>query len=153
MIMIKEGDVFPNFETINQDGKKVSLENLRRRKVVLYFYCKDSTPGCIIESLDFAKHYWKFKANKIEIVGMCLGTVASHKKFAKDCGLPFDLWLDEDAKIAKEIGIWKEKNLYGRKFFGIERTTFILNEKGKILKIFSKVKVKDHLKEVMQELI
>lgn len=146
---MKEGDVFPNFETINQDGKKVSLESLRGKKVVLYFYCKDSTPGCTLESLDFAKHYQKFKRKNVEIVGMCLGTVASHKKFAKDCGLPFDLWLDEDAKIAKEIGLWKEKNLYGRKFFGIERTTFVLDEKSKIMKIFPKVKVKDHWKEVL----
>jgi len=147
--MLKEGDVFPNFETINQDGKKVSLEDLRGKKVILYFYCKDSTPGCTLESLDFAKNYQKFKRKNAEIIGMCFGTLASHKKFANDCGLPFDLWLNEDAEIAKKIGIWKEKNLYGRKFFGIARTTFVLDEKGKILKIFSKVKVKNHWKEIL----
>lgn len=149
---MKEGDIFPNFETINQDGENVSLENLRGKKVVLYFYCKDSTPGCTLESLDFAKNYSKFKRKNAEIVGMCLGTFASHKKFAKDCGLPFDLWLDEGAEIAKKIELWKEKSLYGRKFFGIERTTFVLDEKGKILKIFPRVKVKNHWKEVMQSL-
>lgn len=147
--MLKEGNVFPNFETINQDGKKVSLNDLKGKKVVLYFYCKDSTPGCTLESLDFAKNYQKFKRKNAEIVGMCLGTVASHKKFVNDCGLPFDLWLDEDANIAKKIGLWQEKNLYGRKFFGIVRTTFVLDEKGKIVKIFPKVKVKGHWKEVL----
>ncbi len=147
---MKEGDIFPNFETINQDGKKVSLEDLRGKKVVLYFYCKDSTPGCTLQSLDFVKNYQKFKRKNAEIVGMCLGTIASHKKFANDCGLPFDLWLDEDAEIAKKIGLWKEKSLYGRNFFGIERTTFVLDEKGKILKIFPRVKVKNHWKEVLE---
>jgi peroxiredoxin Q/BCP len=86
------------------------------------------------------------------IVGMCLGTVASHKKFARDCNLPFDLWLDKGVKVAKKIGIWKEKSLYGRKYFGIERTTFVLDEKGKITKIFPKVKVDGHWKDVLESL-
>jgi len=150
--MLKEGDLFPNFETTNQNGEKVSLEKLRGKKVVLYFYCKDSTPGCTLESLDFAKNYQKFRRKNAEIVGMCLGTLASHKKFANECGLPFGLWLDEDAKIAKKIGLWQEKNLYGRKFFGIERTTYVIDEKGKVSKIFSRVKVKNHWKEILEAL-
>ena len=151
-MIMEEGDIFPDFETINQDGNRVALENLRGKKIVLYFYCKDSTPGCTLESLDFAKHYDKFKRKNAEIVGMCLGTVASHKKFAKDCNLPFDLWLDEDARIAKNIGLWKEKNLYGRKIFGIERTTFVLDEKRRVVRIFQRVKVKNHWKEVLESL-
>ena len=150
--MLKDGDVFPNFSSVNQDGEKVSLKDLRGKKVVLYFYCKDSTSGCTLQSIDFAKNYSKFKKKNAEIVGMCLGSIETHKKFANECGLPFDLWLDEDAKLAKKIGLWKEKNLYGNKYFGIERTTFVLDEKGKIKKIFPKVKVAEHWKEVLESL-
>lgn len=150
--MLKEGDGFPNFKSVNQDGKDVSLEGLRGKKVVLYFYCKDSTSGCALESHDFARNYSKFKKKNAEIVGMCLGTVETHKKFANECGLPFDLWLDEDAKLAKKIGLWKEKSLYGNKYFGIERTTFVIDENGKVLKIFPRVKVAGHWKEVLKSL-
>ena len=148
--MIEVGYKFPNFETVNQNGKVVSLEGLKGKKVVLYFYCKDSTSGCALESHDFAKNYSKFKKKNAEIVGMCLGTVETHKKFANECGLPFELWVDEDAKIAKKIGLWKQKSLYGNKYFGIERTTFLIDENGKVQKIFPRVKVKDHWKEVLE---
>ncbi len=150
-IMLKEGDKAPNFRLLNDEGKIMSLEDFKGKKVVLYFYCKDMTPGCTLESIDFAKNYKKFKEKNAEVVGICTGSVKSHRKFKEKYNLPFYLLVD-DKKTAKAFGVWKRKSLYGKKFMGIERTTFIIDENGRIEKIFPKVKVESHVEEVLKYL-
>ena len=149
---MKVGNKTPNFKMLNENGKSVSIKDFKGKKTVLYFYCKDSTSGCTIESKDFAKNYDKFKKKNAEVVGVCIGALESHKKFKDDLKLPFNLLVDEDAKVSKRYGVWKEKNFLGRKYMGIERTTFVINEDGKIEKIFPKVKVVGHWKEVLDSL-
>ncbi|MBI4010564.1 MAG: thioredoxin-dependent thiol peroxidase [Candidatus Aenigmarchaeota archaeon] len=149
---MKVGNKAPNFKILNENGRSVNIKDFNGRKTVLYFYCKDSTSGCTIESKDFAKNYDKFKKKNAEVVGVCIGTLESHKKFKDDLKLPFNLLVDEDAKVSKRYGVWNEKNFLGNKYMGIERTTFIINEDGRIEKIFPKVKVVGHWKEVLNSI-
>lgn len=149
---MKVGSKAPDFEMTNEEGKPVTLKDLKGKKTVLYFYCKDSTTGCTIESKDFAKNYSKFKRKNAEIVGVSIGTVESHKKFKDNLKLPFNLLVDENAKVSKKYKVWKEKRFLGKKFMGIERTTFVIDEKGRVAKVFPKVKVDGHWKEVLDSL-
>lgn len=149
---MKVGNKAPNFTTVDQNGRKVSLKDYSGKKFVLYFYVRDSTPGCTLETIDFATHYKDFKKIGADIAGICIGKIETHKKFADHCGVPFRLLVDEDAKIAKKFGVWKMKNFIGNEFMGIERTTFVIDEKGKVAKIFSKVKVAGHWKEVLEDM-
>lgn len=149
---MKVGSKASDFEMINEEGKTASLKKFKGKKTVLYFYCRDSTTGCTIESKDFAKNYRKFKSKNAEIVGVSIGTVESHKKFKDDLKLPFNLLVDENAKVSKKYKVWKEKSFLGKKFMGIERTTFVIDEKGRVAKVFPKVKVDGHWKEVLDSL-
>ena len=150
--MLKEGNKAPAFKLKNQDGKTVSLGDFKGKKVVLYFYPKDDTSGCTKEACSFRDGFPKFGKLNAEILGVSADSVESHKKFAEKYSLPFTLLSDESKKMIEKYGVWKEKSMYGRKYMGIERTTFIIDEKGKIKKIFSKVKVGDHDKEVLEAL-
>jgi peroxiredoxin Q/BCP len=134
MAALKAGSKAPDFTLQTGDGKEVSLKNLKGRKAVLYFYPKDNTPGCTKEACAFND------------------SVASHKKFADKYGLTFLLLSDEKKEMIKKYGVWKEKSLYGKKFMGIERTTFVIDEHGVIVKIFPKVKVDGHVDEVLEAL-
>jgi len=150
--MLKEGSKAPAFTLPNQDGKKVSLKDFLGKKVVLYFYPKDMTSGCTKEACDFRDHIKLFNNKDVVVLGVSPDSVQSHKKFQEKYNLPFDLLSDESKKVLEKYGVWKEKSMYGRKYFGVERTTFIIDEKGKIKKIFPRVKVNGHIKEVLEAL-
>ena len=149
---LKVGQKAPAFSLPNQEGKVVSLSDYKGKKVVLYFYPKDDTPGCTKESCAFRDGIDEIQGIGAEVLGVSGDSVESHKKFAKKFNLNFPLISDESKKMLQAYGVWKEKSLYGRKFMGIERTTFIIDENGKIDDIFHKVKVDGHLEEVLSEL-
>lgn len=150
--MIEVGKKAPDFSLLNQDGKKISLKDYLGKKVVLYFYPKDDTSGCTKEACNFRDEFPKFTKTKAVILGVSPDSVKSHKKFAEKYNLNFDLLADEEKKVVEKYEVWKEKSMYGRKYMGVERTTFIIDEKGKIKTIFSKVKVDGHNKEVLEAL-
>ena len=149
---LKAGDKAPSFKLKNQNDKTVSLSDLKGKPVVLYFYPKDDTSGCTKEACNFRDEFPKFKKSKAEIIGVSADSVESHKNFAEKYKLPFNLLSDEKKEIIEKYGVWQEKSMYGRKYMGIVRTTFIIDQTGKIRKIFPKVKVKEHNKEVMETL-
>jgi len=148
--MLKEGTTAPAFKTTDQNGESVSLKDLRGQKVVLYFYPKDDTPGCTKEACSFRDAYSKFKKHDITVLGVSPDKEASHKKFVTKYQLPFTLLADTDHSIADAYGVWGEKKFMGRTYMGVHRTTFLIDEKGKIRKIFEKVKPEDHASEVLE---
>ncbi len=150
--MPEVGKKAPDFTLLNQDGKKISLKDFKGKKIVLYFYPKDNTSGCTKEACSFRDDFPKFKKTDAVILGVSPDSVSSHKKFAEKYNLPFNLLADEDKKIVQLYDVWKEKSMYGKKYMGVERTTYIIDEEGKIKKIFNKVKVDGHNVEVMEAL-
>lgn len=150
--MIKEGNKAPTFSLPDSNGKKISLKDFLGKKVVLYFYPKDMTSGCTKEACDFRDTHPDFKKLKAVVLGVSPDSVDSHKKFSDKYELPFILLSDENKKVLNDYGVWKEKNMYGRKYMGVERTTVIIDETGIIRKIFPKVKVNGHVEEVLKEL-
>lgn len=150
--MIEIGKKAPDFTLLNQDGKNVSLKDFKGKKVILYFYPKDNTSGCTKEACDFRDDFPKFKKSDAVILGISPDSVASHKKFVEKFDLPFALLSDEAKKVLQLYDVWKEKSMYGRKYMGVERTTYVIDERGKIKSIFNKVKVVGHNDEVMKAL-
>jgi peroxiredoxin Q/BCP len=150
--MLDVGKKAPDFNLLNQDGKIISLKDFLGQKIVLYFYPKDDTSGCTKEACSFSDDLPKFTKIDAVILGVSPDSVKSHKKFSEKYKLKFDLLADEEKTVVEKYGVWKEKSMYGRKYMGVERTTFILDEKGKIKKIFNKVKVDGHNKEVLEAL-
>lgn len=150
--MPEEGKKAPLFTLKNQDGKDISLKDFSGKKVILYFYPKDDTPGCTREACSFRDGLPKFNNLNAVILGVSPDTVKSHKKFAEKYNLPFALLSDESRKVIEKYGVWKEKNNYGKKYMGVERTTFVIDENGNIQKIFPKVKVDGHDQELLGEL-
>jgi thioredoxin-dependent peroxiredoxin len=147
--MVKEGKKAPDFTGKNQEGKSVKLSSFKTKKnIVLYFYPKDMTPGCTTEACDFRDQFKKFK-NTI-IIGISADASEQHKKFIDKYNLPFELIADENKKICEKYGVWQEKKLYGKTFMGIVRSTFIIDKIGVVQKIFTKVKVKGHVHEVLE---
>ena len=149
---IKIGLKSPSIKLKNQDGKIVSLTDFKGKNIVLYFYPKDNTSGCTKEACNFRDEFPKFDKLNAVILGVSPDSVESHLKFKNKYKLPFDLLSDEKKEVLKKYKVWKEKSMYGRKYMGVERTTFILDGKGKISKIFPKVKVDKHNAEVMEAL-
>jgi peroxiredoxin Q/BCP len=147
--MLSVGDKAPDFKTTNQDGEKVALSDFKGQKVVLYFYPKDDTPGCTKEACSFRDGWSKFRRKKIAVLGVSADDEKSHKKFAEKFSLPFPLLADTDKKIVKDYGAWGEKNMYGRKFMGIRRVTYLIDEKGKIAAVWPKVKPEGHADELL----
>ena len=147
--MVKEGNKAPDFSGKNQEGQLVKLSSFKGKKnIILYFYPKDMTPGCTTEACDFRDQYKKFK--NTTILGVSIDPPERHQKFIVKYSLPFDLIADENKKIVEKYGVWQEKKLYGKTFMGIVRSTFIIDKNGVIQKIFTKVKVKGHVEEVLQ---
>ena len=147
--MIKEGNVAPAFTAKNANGETVRLKDLRGQKVVLYFYPKDDTPGCTKEACSFRDAFSAFKRQGIEILGVSVDSEASHKKFTAKYKLPFMLLADPDHSIADAYGVYGEKKFMGRTYMGVKRMTFLIDEKGKIKKVFEKVKPEEHAKDVL----
>ena len=150
--MVEEGKKAPAVTLKNQDGKKVSLNDFKGKNIVLYFYPKDNTSGCTKEACNFRDEFPDFKKLKAVVIGVSPDSVESHKKFAEKYNLPFNLLSDEKKTVLEKYGVWKEKSMYGRKYMGVERSTFIIDKTGKVRKIFRKVKVNDHNKELMEAL-
>ncbi len=150
--MLEAGKKAPDFSLFNQDEKKISLKDYFGKKVILYFYPKDDTSGCTKEACSFRDNIPKFSKTDAVILGISPDSVKSHKKFSEKYKLPFNLLADEDKKVIELYGVWKEKSMYGRKYMGVERTTFIIDGKGKIKMIFNKVKVDGHENEVLEAL-
>jgi peroxiredoxin Q/BCP len=146
---LKVGDKAPDFLIKNQDGKEYSLKDYSGKKVVLYFYPKDDTPGCTAESCNLRDNYSSLKKKGYEVIGVSVDNEKSHKKFAKKFDLPFNLLADTEKKMVNDYGVWGEKMLFGRKYMGIIRTTFIIDEKGKIEKIIDDVETGDHTAQVL----
>jgi len=141
--------VVADFKCVATGDKTLQLKNLRGQKVVIYFYPKDATPGCTTESQDFRDLHSKFRRQKTVILGVSRDSLASHEKFKAKHKFPFDLLSDGDEKLCRKFDVIKEKSLYGRKFMGIERSTFLIDENGKLRHEWRKVKVKGHAQEVL----
>jgi len=150
--MIEEGKKAPAVSLKDQDGKKVSLNDFKEKNIVLYFYPKDNTSACTLEACNFRDDFPDFRKLKAVILGISPDSIESHKKFADKFDLPFRLLSDEKKLVLEKYGVWKEKSMYGRKYMGVERSTFIIDKTGKVRKIFRKVKVADHNKEVVEAL-
>ena len=145
---IKEGNKAPDFTALDQDGKKVKLSSFKGKKnIVLYFYPKDMTPGCTTQACDFRDQQKNFKSTVI--LGVSIDSQERHQKFIEKHDLPFTLLADVDKKVVQKYGVWQEKKLYGKTFMGIVRSTFIIDKTGTVRKIFVKVKVKNHIEEVL----
>ena len=149
---LKVGQKAPEFCLPTDEGKELALSEFRGKKVVLYFYPKDNTPGCTRESCAFRDGLAQLKRKGTVVLGVSPDSVSSHQKFKKDHGLNFPLISDAEKKLVQSYGVWKEKPLYGRKYMGIERTTFLIDEQGKIEKIWPKVQVDGHFEEVLSSL-
>lgn len=147
--MLKVGAKAPEFTLLSTDGESVSLKSFRGKKVVLYFYPKDDTPGCTKEACSFRDHHQTLKRRDLVILGVSPDSVESHNKFRSKYNLPFTLLSDPDHKVASAYGAWGKKKLYGREYDGILRSTFIIDEKGTIEHIFDKVKVDTHAEDVL----
>ncbi len=146
--MVKVGDKAPDFMLPETNGGKISLKDFLGKKVVLYFYPKDNTSGCTKEACGFRDVYPEFFQKNTVIIGISKDSCESHLKFAQKHQLPFLLLCDVEHKVMEEYGVWVEKSMYGKKYMGTERATFIIDEEGKIQKIFRKVKVAKHIEEV-----
>ena len=150
--MLVSGDKAPDFSALDGGGREVSLRDFRGKKVVLYFYPRDNTSGCTREACDFRDNMTRLVRRKTAVIGVSPDSVASHEKFSTKLNLPFTLVSDPSHQIAEAYGVWVEKNLYGKKSMGIERSTFLIDGDGTILRIFRKVKVVGHVDEVLEAL-
>jgi peroxiredoxin Q/BCP len=150
MATLTPGDRAPEFTLPTADGKRVSLREFRGKKVVLFFYPKDNTSGCTAEACAFRDNLARVKRKGAVVLGISADSVASHRKFVDDFDLTFPLLSDEEKSVIDAYGVWKEKSMYGRKYMGIERTTFIIDEAGRIVHCFPKVKVPGHVDEVLE---
>jgi thioredoxin-dependent peroxiredoxin len=150
--MLNEGDVAPDFTLQDQDGRDVTLSGFRGRHVVLYFYPKDDTSGCTTQACELRDHMKTFDARGAVILGVSPDDVKSHRKFADKYSLPFTLLADTEHAVAEQYGVWKEKSMYGRTYWGNERTTFVIDEHGRIAKALPKVKPAEHVDQVLASL-
>ncbi len=148
--MIEEGKKAPAFTLPDSDGNKVSLKDFKGKKVVLYFYPKDNTSGCTKEACSFRDNLPDFKKLEAVILGVSPDSQKSHQKFRDKYELPFTLLSDEDKTVLEKYGVWQEKKMYGKSYMGVVRTTYVIDEDGKILKVFPKVKVDGHTEEVLK---
>lgn len=148
--MITEGDQEPKFELNDANGKLIKSSAFKGKKHVIYFYPRDFTPGCTIQADEFSKEYKKFQKQGIEIIGISTDDVESHKKFVDKMGIPYVLLSDTEKDVSKKFGVWGKKQFMGKEYMGIQRSTFLVDEKGKIFKVFPSVKPKGHADEVLQ---
>jgi peroxiredoxin Q/BCP len=148
-VLISEGDPAPKFELQDANGNLVKSSDFKGKKHVIYFYPRDFTPGCTIEADEFTKEYKKFQKIGVEIIGISTDDVESHKKFCEKMNIPYVLLSDTDAKVSKKFGVWGKKQFMGKEYMGVIRSTFLVDEKGKIFKSYPSVKPKGHAEEVL----
>jgi len=149
---LKPNQIAPNFKLASTNGTVFELRSIKKKNIILYFYPKDNTPGCTLESKDFSKLNSVINKKNTIVFGISKDSIDSHLKFKKKYKLKFDLLSDEKLSVIKKYGVWGMKSFLGKKFKGVIRSTFLINSKGKIHKIWSNVRVKDHAKSVMEEL-
>jgi len=147
--MVHEGDEAPDFELLTESGEKLKLSRLKTQPVVLYFYPKDDTSGCTLEAKDFSRLAPDFRKAGVEVIGLSPDSVESHRKFSNKYDLAVRLAADEDKAVATAYGVWVEKSMYGRKYMGVERSTFLIDKSGRIAQSWRKVKVPGHAEEVL----
>lgn len=150
--MLKIKDKAPTFTLLDQNGKEVSLEEFKGKKVILYFYPKDNTPGCTKQACGFANLYPQFQEKGAIVIGISKDSVASHKKFEEKYQLPFILLSNPTLDVIEKYGVWQEKNMYGKKVMGVVRSTFLIDEQGNIEKIFMKVKADKNPNEMLESI-
>ena len=150
--MTLENQQAPNFTLQNENGEQISLQDYQGKNVILYFYPKDLTPGCTTQACDFRDRYEDFSDLNAVILGVSLDDAAKHTKFIEKHGLPFSLLVDHEHKVAEAYGVWTLKKNFGKEYMGIERTTFLINEQGMIEKQWRKVRVKNHIEDVLNYL-
>jgi peroxiredoxin Q/BCP len=149
---VKIDEKVPEFDLLSTGNKTIKLSQLKGKNIIIYFYPKDSTPGCTIEAQNFRDNIRKFTSLNTVVLGVSRDKITSHEKFKKNQKIPFDLLSDDDEKLCKIFNVMKEKNMYGRKFIGIERSTFLIDKKGILRNEWRKVKVKEHVNDVLQTL-
>ena len=147
--MILENAKAPDFELFNHEGEKISLSDFKGKSVVLYFYPKDNTPGCTTEACNFRDDYEEYRKQGVVIIGVSPDSKESHSKFTSKHSLPFILLVDEDHKVCEMYGVWGKKKTFGKEYFGVLRTTFLIDKNGNIVKVFKGVKPAKHSKEVI----
>jgi peroxiredoxin Q/BCP len=150
--MLELNELAPDFRLLDQNGNQHKLSDYRGKKVILYFYPKDDTPGCTTEACQFNEILPNFQGTEAVVIGISADTPESHKKFAEKYNLNFTLLSDPEKEVIQKYGVWKEKNMYGKKTFGIVRTTFIIDEEGKIRKIYNNVKADRHAQKVIEDI-
>jgi peroxiredoxin Q/BCP len=150
MITLKEGDKAPAFSGVDQDGNKISLADFKGKKLALYFYPEDDTPTCTIQACNLRDNYGLLKQNHFEVLGVSPDDSKKHKKFEEKFNLPFPLLADTSHKILEKYGVWDMKQMFGHQYMGVLRTTFVIDEKGVIVKIFKKPKNKEHAEEIIK---
>ncbi len=147
---LKKGDKAPEFTANDQNGNEIKLSQLKGKKVILYFYPKDDTSGCTAQACNLRDNYTDLQKKGYVVLGVSKDGVASHKKFAEKYDLPFSLLADEDFKINEAYGVWKEKSMFGKKYMGTQRTTFVIDEQGKIEEVINKVKTDAHTEQIIK---
>ena len=152
MITLKVGDKAPDFELGDQNGNKVRLSSFKGKKVILYFYPKDDTPGCTKEACDFRDNIKKLQTNGVVVLGVSNDNLESHKKFSSKYNLNFPILSDVDKKVSKKYGVYEEKEKFGHKYMGITRSTFVIDENGRIEKVYYKVNPEEHINEILTEI-
>ena len=150
MIVLKPGDLAPNFESVDQDGNPIKLSDYKGKKIVLYFYPKDNTPGCTMESCDLRNNYETLQNKGYEVLGVSKDDEKSHRKFIAKYKLPFKLIADTDKSVHEAYGTWGLKKFMGKEYYGTRRTTFIINEEGTIEDIIEKVKTRNHTTQILK---
>ena len=148
--MVQDGDPAPDFELPTESGEKLKLAKLKGKPVVVYFYPKDDTSGCTLEAKDFSAMAAQFQKAGVAVIGVSPDSVESHRKFQKKYDLKVQLAADEDKAVATAFGVWVEKSMYGRKYMGVERSTFLIDKKGRIARSWRKVRVPGHAAEVLE---
>jgi peroxiredoxin Q/BCP len=146
------GDQAPAFQVKDQSGKNIQLSDYKGHKLAIYFYPKDNTPGCTVQACNLRDNYEMLQNKGIQIVGVSIDSETSHEKFIKKFDLPFPLLADTDKAMVNQFGVWVEKSMYGKTYMGIARTTFLIDENGKIINIIAKVDTKDHTSQIINAL-
>jgi len=152
MALLKKGDTAPDFKGLNQNNELISLADFKGKKLILYFYPKDDTPGCTEESCNLNDNYENWIKKGFEVVGVSADSVKSHKKFATKFGLSFNLIADTGLDILNAYGVWGEKSMFGKKYMGVIRTTYVIDENGIIEAVFEKIETKDHTNQIITAL-
>ena len=150
MSKLQKGDKAPEINAVDQNGNNITLEQYQGKKVVLYFYPKDMTPGCTAQSCNLSENYTALQKNGYDVIGVSCDSIKRHQKFIEKYSLPFNLISDEDQKVVNDYGVWQLKKFMGREYMGIVRTTFLIDENGVIENIINKVNTKEHFSQILQ---